>query len=249
VIGHHRVDLAVGGERVAADAAALVAVVGVRSAGQARGVGVHADRIEVAARAVGVELREEVHVVTDHPAADHDVARLDRLDRRIGRTEQRRVGRGVRAAGPELAAVGLVPQLPRVRARHALRDLTHERAERGGVRRRRDAAATARRPGRGAVDDHEHLDAAGLQRRDAGVHDSDQVLVVVAGRGLHVLPQRPHAHPVGAQRGRGARQGNGVAQRLVDARLDGARGRRTHEGRRQRRRAGQGGTEPHRPPR
>ena len=224
VVGHHRVDLAVGRERVAADAPALVAVEASGSVGQARGVGVHADRVERAPGAVGVEGREEVHVVADHPAGHHDVGRLGRLDRRVGRAQQRRVGRRVGAAQPELGAVGLVPQLPRVDARHRAGDPAHEAAERRRVRRRRDPAAAARGPRGRAMDDDEHLDPARLERRDAPVHALDQMLVELPRRRLHVLPERPHAHPVGAERARRRGQRLGVAERLVDAGLDRAGG-------------------------
>jgi hypothetical protein len=217
-------DLAVAGERVAADLALLVAVVAVGAVDQAGGVGVDADGIEVALEALPVERLDEVEVVAHGRAGDDDVVRLRRLDGGVRRLDHRGVLHGVGAAGPEDRLVLLVPQLPGVDAGDLRGERAHGVAERGGIGRRMRRALAARGPVRRPLDHEEDLQALGLGVVDRPVHVRDHVGRPGAGGRLRRLPRSPEPDPAGAELGSGLRGRPRLVERLVHAGLDGGRG-------------------------
>ena len=198
---HHGVHLAEAEEAVLPDPAVGPAVVRVGRGDAAGGVGVDGDRVERAARAVGVEALEVLIVVADERPGVHLRGRVGRLDRGVGGLEQRCVGvvAGLRAV-PELGAVGLVPDLPAGDAAAVVhREHAQEPGVAGRVGRRREAIRAAGPRRRSEHDDHD-LDAGrrcrGGQLVQAGDRPrgpragGDRLDLVPADEGPHHLRAR-----------------------------------------------------------
>ena len=178
----------------------LPAVPGVRGRGQIGiGIGMVADGVEIPLAAVRVDRLQIVDRAIEavaggghgrQAAGDDDIAGIDRIDGREGPLEQGGVVRGGDAAHvrlvPDLPVVDAVPVMAGSRRREFGEGLAGAGARHGAVG-----------PGRGVVQDADHLDPVFLRRRDHPVHVRPGI--AAAGRFLRIVPADVDAQPVGPE--------------------------------------------------